>query len=37
MSSRANEAIRDQLIDEFHTVVGVTEELLQQVANAGGE
>jgi len=37
MTRRANEAIRNQLIDQFNAVVGVTEELLQHVANAGGE
>lgn len=37
MTRRANEVIRDQLIDDFNAVVGVTQELLQHVANSGGE
>ena len=37
MTRRADEAVTNQLIDQFNAVVGVTEELLQHVANAGGE
>ncbi len=37
MNRRTNEAITDQLIGEFNTLVSEAEELLKYVTNAGGE
>jgi ElaB/YqjD/DUF883 family membrane-anchored ribosome-binding protein len=37
MNPHANEATKDQLIENFKTVVTETEQLLKSVANAGGE
>jgi ElaB/YqjD/DUF883 family membrane-anchored ribosome-binding protein len=37
MSTRAKEATKDQLIEQFNVVVAETEQLLKSVAGAGGE
>lgn len=37
MTTHANEVTKDQLIENFNTVVTETEQLLKSVANAGGE
>jgi ElaB/YqjD/DUF883 family membrane-anchored ribosome-binding protein len=37
MTQRANVVTKDQLIEEFNTVVAETAQLLKSVANAGGE
>jgi ElaB/YqjD/DUF883 family membrane-anchored ribosome-binding protein len=37
MSTRAKEATKDQLIEQFNVVVAETEQLLKSVADAGGE
>ncbi len=33
----SNEAMSDRLIEQFNAVVGVTEELLQQMSSVGGD
>lgn len=37
MTRRTNEVTKDQLIEEFNSVVAETEQLLKSVATAGGE
>jgi ElaB/YqjD/DUF883 family membrane-anchored ribosome-binding protein len=37
MTRRAHDVTKDQLIEEFNTVVSETEHLLKSVASAGGE
>jgi ElaB/YqjD/DUF883 family membrane-anchored ribosome-binding protein len=37
MTPQAHEVTKDQLIEEFNTVVAETEKLLKSVANAGSE